>query len=134
MSRVAQAGAIAIRRGRSGTEVLIARARKNPREWILPKGHIETGESAPDTAVRELQEETGVIGEIIAPVGVCVFSSNGREVEIEYFLMKSVGTGPSLESRQIQWVSFADAKQMITFPDARRLLNAAEQASGERRW
>ncbi|QEG42927.1 bis(5'-nucleosyl)-tetraphosphatase [Roseimaritima ulvae] len=33
---------------------------KHPDRWDLPKGHAEPGESAVQTAVREMQEETGI--------------------------------------------------------------------------
>ena len=38
--------------------------------WSLPKGHIEAGETPEDTAVREVEEETGIIGEVVAPLGI----------------------------------------------------------------
>jgi 8-oxo-dGTP pyrophosphatase MutT (NUDIX family) len=65
MSHIAQAGAVTVRRHASGAQVLLARARRNPLEWIFPKGHIEPGETAEETAIRELQEEAGVAGEIV---------------------------------------------------------------------
>src|SRR6266581_8238617 len=34
--------------------------------WSLPKGHIEAGETAEQAAVREVEEETGISGEIVA--------------------------------------------------------------------
>ncbi|MGH3428742.1 MAG: NUDIX domain-containing protein, partial [Mycobacteriales bacterium] len=37
--------------------------------WALPKGKIEQGETLERTAIREVQEETGITGEIIAPLG-----------------------------------------------------------------
>ena len=41
MGVVRQAGAIAIRKSGAGNEVFIVRAKKNPGDWIFPKGHIE---------------------------------------------------------------------------------------------
>ena len=35
--------------------------------WDLPKGHIEAGESSAEAALREVEEETGVCGEIVDP-------------------------------------------------------------------
>ncbi|MBR7540514.1 NUDIX domain-containing protein, partial [Mycobacterium tuberculosis] len=35
--------------------------------WSLPKGHIETGETAEQTAIREVAEETGIQGTVVAP-------------------------------------------------------------------
>ena len=82
-------------------------------------------------AVRELQEETGVAGEVVRSIGVSVFVSARGEVEVTYFLMRFRSTAPSLESRQIQWTSFTEAKGLLTFSDAGRLLDAAERAVRE---
>jgi 8-oxo-dGTP pyrophosphatase MutT (NUDIX family) len=131
MSHIAQAGALTVRRDESGARVLLARARRNPQEWIFPKGHIEPGEAAEETAIRELQEETGVAGEIVRSIGVSIFESPAGKVEVTYFLVRFTGTGPSRESREIQWVSFRDARRLVTFADAPRLLGAAEHAVRE---
>jgi 8-oxo-dGTP pyrophosphatase MutT (NUDIX family) len=131
MSHIAQAGAVTVRRHNSSARVLLARARRNPLEWIFPKGHIEPGETAEETALRELQEEAGVVGEIVRSIGVSIFESPRGEVEVTYFLVRFVGTTPSRESREIQWVSFRDARRLVTFPDASRLLGAAEHAVRE---
>ena len=32
--------------------------------WSLPKGHIELGETAEQTAIREVAEETGIRGDV----------------------------------------------------------------------
>ena len=42
------------------TEYLLVRAKQNPAEWVLPKGHIERNESEEEAAVREVFEERGV--------------------------------------------------------------------------
>jgi len=133
MSHVAQAGALAVRRHGSDPEVLVARSKKNPVEWIFPKGHIERGETAAQAAIRELQEETGVVGEVVRPIGVSAFSSDQGEVEISYFLVRFIGTAPASESRQIQWVKFDEARRLVTFADGPRLLDAATRALSDAR-
>jgi 8-oxo-dGTP pyrophosphatase MutT (NUDIX family) len=35
--------------------------------WSLPKGHVEPGETREEAAIREVQEETGISGRILAP-------------------------------------------------------------------
>lgn len=49
-----------------GDEVLLIRRGTQPRigEWSLPGGRIEPGERAADAALRELDEETGVVAEL----------------------------------------------------------------------
>ncbi|HMC70482.1 MAG TPA: NUDIX domain-containing protein, partial [Mycobacteriales bacterium] len=34
--------------------------------WSLPKGHVEPGETVEDAAVREVSEETGITGRVLA--------------------------------------------------------------------
>ena len=63
--------------------------------WSLPKGHIEAGETPEDTAVREVAEETGIIGEVVAPLGIIDFwfVAEGRRVHktVHHFLLRAVG-------------------------------------------
>ena len=47
--------------------------------WSLPKGHIEEGESAEVAAIREVGEETGIVGRVVAPLGVIVFTFSASE-------------------------------------------------------
>lgn len=59
------AGGIVYRKRNGTTEILLL-AWKNARddiEYVLPKGHIENDETAAETAVREISEETGLEAE-----------------------------------------------------------------------
>jgi len=55
-------GAVVLRNGPQGAEVLLIRRAKPPRagEWSIPGGHQEWGETVRETAAREVLEETGV--------------------------------------------------------------------------
>src|SRR3712207_7173292 len=63
--------------------------------WSLPKGHIEAGETPEDTAVREVAEETGIIGEVVAALGIIDFwfVAEGRRVHktVHHFLLRAIG-------------------------------------------
>ena len=63
--------------------------------WSLPKGHIEEGETPEDAAVREVAEETGIIGEVVAPLGIIDFwfVAEGRRVHktVHHFLLRAIG-------------------------------------------
>ena len=65
------AGGFVLDRSGSGPRVaLIARRDRRGRlVWSLPKGHIEEGETPETAAVREVLEETGITGRIMAPLG-----------------------------------------------------------------
>ena len=127
MPSIRQGGAIAVRDTAKGTEVLLVRAKKDPRQWIFPKGHQEKGETLAETAVRELKEEGGVVGEAIKSIGVSTFRSGGEDVEVTYFLVRDTGRRKTAE-REVAWRSFAEAQKLVSFDDARWLLEKAQQA------
>lgn len=63
------AGGIVFRGKGTKKEFLIVKTKKPPYEWVLPKGHIELGESSKETAIREVREEAGVWAKIIKHLG-----------------------------------------------------------------
>ncbi|TDD33617.1 NUDIX domain-containing protein [Nonomuraea terrae] len=95
-------------------EILMIRRSDNG-NWAVPGGAIDLGESIPAAAVRETQEETGILCEIIGLVGtysdpkhVILYTSDG-EVRQEFSLVltaRPVGgePRPSSESREVRWV------------------------------
>ena len=58
---VRQAGAIPFRRGPEGLRVLLITSRDTGR-WVIPKGHVETGQTAAIAAAVEAYEEAGLVG------------------------------------------------------------------------
>ena len=65
MAKFKQAGAIVVRAGKTGPRILLVTARRNPDNWIFPKGHVESGETLKVAAVREAREEAGVDGKVV---------------------------------------------------------------------
>jgi len=126
MSRVRQGGAITVRDTAKGPEVLLVRAKRDPKQWIFPKGHQEKGETLDETAVRELEEEGGVVGEAIKSVGVSTFHAGDDDIEVTYFLVRDTGRRAKAE-REVTWRSFADARALVSFDDGRRLLDKAKE-------
>lgn len=124
MSRIQQAGAIAFRAVEGSPRALIVRAKKNPRHWIFPKGHVEPGEDLETAAARELREEAGVVGEVIGPAGTLRFTSGDEAVEVHYFLVRARSETDADEERQPRWCSLEEAKGLLTFEDARALLSS----------
>lgn len=67
MIEATSCGGVVIFRGKI---LLLYKNYKNKYEgWVLPKGTVEAGEEYPDTATREVLEETGVKAAIIKYVG-----------------------------------------------------------------
>ena len=65
--------------------------------WVLPKGHIDKGESAELATLRELVEEAGVVGEIVDRLSRQNFTRGIKECVIQYFLIREVGSTAASE-------------------------------------
>ena len=123
---VEQAGAVVYRRGDDGFRVLLVRARKNPSDWIFPKGHIEDNETAAEAAVREAEEEAGVTGRVVAALWPALtFDSGGRQLRVHYFLVEFTGITPPKEARESVWLPPSGALDRLTHAAARTLLASA---------
>jgi 8-oxo-dGTP pyrophosphatase MutT (NUDIX family) len=121
---VPQAGGIVFRVTSGRPLILLVKAKKNPGQWIFPKGHIEKGENAEEVAIREVREESGVEARIVRELRPMLrFRSGEERVGVRYFLMEFIGEAASRE-REKSWVSSNDALDKL-HPDAARLLWAA---------
>jgi len=125
--KVQQAGAIAVRPRSSAREVFVVRAKRNPADWIFPKGHIESGETPAETAVRELREEGGIVGDAADLVGVSKFRAGERQIEVSYYLVWFSGTAAADENRETRWLTFDAARATLTYEDARRYVDVVER-------
>lgn len=120
------AGGIAYRTRGEEVEILLVRARPAPHDWVLPKGHIEPGESPPDCARREIREEAGVDADPVALLGHDRFTTpQGKAVVAAFYLMRFVGDVPAGEQRERGWFSFPEALAAVRFEGARALIRAA---------
>ena len=67
-------GLVLDRLGADARGALIGRLDRRGRLlWSLPKGHVEPGETEPQTAAREVAEETGIRGTVIGKLGTIDF-------------------------------------------------------------
>ena len=100
-------------------------AKQNRHEWIFAKGHVEPGESPADTAVRELREESGYDGRIIAPLGSLEFPARDEWVHAEYFLIETGERQGAGDGRDHRWLPYESARSLLSHSDARALLDRA---------
>ena len=91
--------------------------------WVLPKGHIDPGETPEIAALRELVEEAGVLGSIIERLSVRVFEKGGKSVALQYFLVREDGSTATKEKRIVRWENERDALELLSFEEARLALN-----------
>ena len=126
MPLIRQAGSIVFRLDSKEPQVLLVTARRNPRNWIFPKGHIEKGETPEEAALRETREEAGVVGDLIAPAGILEYGFLGAKARVEYFLVQfRREAGPPEDGRQRTWCRLEDALERLNYKNSRKLLRKA---------
>ena len=125
LDRIAQAGAIVVRRDGPQPLFLLVKARRDPNVWIFPKGHVERGETAEQTALRETEEEAGAAGRILAPVGFLEFEAWGRPLHVDYFIVEWTGAVEESERRPFVWGTYEQTRDRLSFDNARELLDRA---------
>ena len=97
--------------------------------WSLPKGHIEHGESSEDAAVREVAEETGIRGRVVATLGTIRFwfVIGDRRVHktVHHYLMLAEGgelSADDVEVEEVAWVPLPHLAERLAYDDERRLV------------
>ncbi|WP_441346864.1 NUDIX hydrolase [Rhodococcus sp. SGAir0479] len=106
--------------------------------WSLPKGHIEQGETAEQTAMREVAEETGIRGAVVASLGSIDywFVTEGRRVHktVHHYLMRSLGgelSDADIEVTEVAWVPLSELDSRLAYADERKLAEIAGQLIAE---
>lgn len=102
--------------------------------WSLPKGHIELGETAEQTAIREVAEETGIQGSVLAALGSIDywFVTEGRRVHktVHHYLMRFLDgelSDDDVEVSEVAWVPFKELPSRLAYADERRLAEVADE-------
>ena len=93
--------------------------------WVLPKGHIDPGETPEVAALRELAEEAGMLGEMVAPLSLQHYERRGKDVAIQYFLVRESGSTATKEKRTRRWENHDTALELLSFAEARAALGEA---------
>ncbi len=117
--RPTHAGAVVIRE-RDGELQFMLVTSSTGADWVLPKGHIEDGESLEQTACREVREEAGVSMEILARIDTVTIPS--QDAIVTYFVGCLVGLVPAAETREVAWLNYHHAHDRLSFDDARVVL------------
>ena len=115
------AGAVTFRR-RNVQALYLVVSSSNGADWVLPKGHIEPGETPEAAALRELKEEAGVTGEILDRLSLEEFKKFDEEVIVQYFLVRELSSAEAAEKRSLRWEAADVAVRLLTFEETRHAL------------
>lgn len=94
-------------------------------DWTLPKGKLEPGETEEEAAVREVEEETGYIGELGDELGSVSYTDrHGRPKVVHYWRMKVTGGEfqPNREVSELLWLPAQQAAERLSFDRDREIL------------
>jgi 8-oxo-dGTP diphosphatase len=125
---VRAAGGVIVRRGKGGEPELAVIHRPRYRDWSLPKGKLDPGETDEEAALREVDEETGLrcrLGEELPAVSYT--DRHGRPKVVRYWLMVCEGGDfrPNDEVDELRWVRGEEAERLLTHDRDRELVAEA---------
>jgi 8-oxo-dGTP pyrophosphatase MutT (NUDIX family) len=105
--------------------------------WALPKGNIDAGETAAETAVREVHEETGVEGRLVEKLGDVryVYTRRGGErifKVVSFFLCRAergrigaIEEAMRIEVAEARWLPLEEAPRLLAYGGEREMAKKA---------
>jgi 8-oxo-dGTP pyrophosphatase MutT (NUDIX family) len=119
-------------RGAMLVEVALV-GRSQPGIWALPKGTPQAGETIEQVAVREVQEETGLLVRLIGYVGSISYSFVREQVryykQVRHFLFEAIGGDMALHDHEydlVEWFPLPEACRRLTYQNEINILYQAE--------
>jgi len=128
------AGGVVFREGDEGIEIVLV-SRRASGLFALPKGKVDPGESIEETALREVREESGLVAEILQPLGEVRywFSDDlGERVDkvVHFYLMRPTGgdmADHDHEFDDVAWFHLAEAERLLTHKNQMHILHRAAE-------
>src|SRR5262249_43096411 len=115
---VRAAGGVVTRPGFDGPEVLVVH-RPRYDDWSFPKGKAEPDETDEECALREVEEETGLVCALGAELPTTFYTdAQGRPKRVRYWHMH-VSRGELAYRHEVdaaRWVALGEADQLLTYP------------------
>ncbi len=104
--------------GSGQTEIAIVH-RPTYGDWSLPKGKPEAGETGVESALREVEEETGLACRAGEELAVTRYmDADGRRKEVHYFVMTAVSAArrdPDNEIDVTRWATINELPGLLSY-------------------
>jgi 8-oxo-dGTP pyrophosphatase MutT (NUDIX family) len=124
-------GGLVLRRRETTYDALLI-GRGSPRVWTLPKGHVEARETHEQAALREVREETGCWGEIVAKLNDISywFYINGTKhrKSVTFYLMRYLSGDTANHDHEVdeaRWFDLMAGKKALKYVNEKRLVDLA---------
>jgi 8-oxo-dGTP diphosphatase len=127
---VRAAGGAVVRRGPDGVEVLLIHRRRYD-DWTLPKGKVERGETDEACALREVEEETGLLCTLGEELPMTHYEHDGRPKQVRYWVMEVRGGVLAPRPGEIddaRWLGLSEARRVVTYAHDLDVLGAVARA------
>src|SRR5438874_12750965 len=119
---------------RDGRPFVAMIATRNRTRWGLPKGAVAKGETSEQAALREVQEETGILADIVSPLDTIEYFFRAGDTlirkRVDFYLMTHTGgelTPQLSEVDDVEWVELSEAIRRASFASEKKLLENAQQ-------
>ena len=128
------AGGLVVKKRGNRSQICLV-SKKEGRVWAFPKGRINEGEALPDTAVREVLEETGHRAEVVEKLDVIEYyfflkeNSTFYHKTVTFFLMRLVEEDAQQrdqEADSVGWYDVGVAKKKLSYLNEKKILSKAE--------
>lgn len=128
------AGGVVYKKEKDKTYILVAQHSQH-HGWVFPKGWIdrEKKETKEDAALREVTEETGIIGKILEPLEPVTywFIQDGEKIKktVYYYIMKFAGGDISdhdEEMENVEWIEKEMVTEKLTYKSDKDVWKQAE--------
>jgi 8-oxo-dGTP pyrophosphatase MutT (NUDIX family) len=141
MQREFSAGGVLVRSIRGRPHLAAIRPQGKDDVWALPKGRIDPGESAAETAVRETLEETGVAGRLVEKLGDIryVYMWEGERIfkVVSFFLLRAsrgrlgaIDEAMRVEVAATRWLPLDEASRLLSYGGEREMAAKALERLG----